>query len=97
MQVSLFMACLAIAWTFSFEDYVLQRALTVVENDQRELFLQQIKPLLVALRKSTTAYNRPLISSKSIMYAVTWDLLTNYQVVERLIAENTVSTLSDDK
>ncbi|KAF8798039.1 ARM repeat-containing protein [Phlegmacium glaucopus] len=54
-----------------YANYVLQRALTVVESDQRELFFHQVKPLLLALRKSTTAYNRPLISSKSIISAVT--------------------------
>lgn len=55
----------------SYKDYVLQRALRVVESDQRELFFQQVKPVLAALRKSTTAYNRPLISSKSFIYTIT--------------------------
>ena len=53
--------------------------MTVVESDERELFFHQVRSLLVALRKSTTAYNRPLISSKSIMYVVTRGLLTNCQ------------------
>lgn len=61
-------SCLAVMNDFFFEDYVLQRAMTVVESDERELFFHQVRSLLVALRKSTTAYNRPLISSKSIMY-----------------------------
>ena len=63
---SVMTSCLAIILLISCEDYVLQRALTVVESDQRESFFQQVKPVLAALRKSTTAYNRPLISSKLI-------------------------------
>ena len=68
---SVMTSCLDIILLISCEDYVLQRALTVVESDQRESFFQQVKPVLAALRKSTTAYNRPLISSKSIIYIVT--------------------------
>ena len=75
---SIMLSCSAIIFIFSFEDYVLQRALTVVENDQRELFFHQVKPVLAALRKSTTAYNRPLISSKSVIYVKTlFNILSN--------------------
>lgn len=71
---SVMTSCLSIILLIiSYKDYVLQRALTVVESDQRESFFQQVKPVLTALRKSTTAYNRPLISSKSIIYTITED------------------------
>jgi pumilio RNA-binding family len=71
---SVITSCLAIIQLIiSCEDYVLQRALIVVESDQRESFFHQVKPVLAALRKSTTAYNRPLISSKSVIYTVTED------------------------
>ncbi|KAF8163318.1 armadillo-type protein [Crassisporium funariophilum] len=51
-----------------YANYVLQRALTVVEGDQRELFFSQVKPLLVVLRRSTTTYNKPLVSGTSPLY-----------------------------
>ncbi|KAJ3507874.1 hypothetical protein NLJ89_g6061 [Agrocybe chaxingu] len=46
-----------------YANYVLQRALAVVEGEQRVLFFNQVKPLLAGLRKSTTTYNRPLVST----------------------------------
>jgi pumilio RNA-binding family len=67
-------SCLSIILLIiSYKDYVLQCALKVVENDQQKMFFQQIKPVIAALRKSTTAYNRPLNSSKSVIYTVTED------------------------
>ncbi|KDR81636.1 hypothetical protein GALMADRAFT_239707 [Galerina marginata CBS 339.88] len=50
-----------------YANYVLQRALTVVEGEQREAFYVQVKPLVVALRKSTVTYNRPLVSIERLM------------------------------
>jgi pumilio RNA-binding family len=66
-------SCLStILLIISYKDYVLQRALAVVGSDQREMFFQQVKPVIAALRKSSTAvYNRPLSSSKSVIYTVT--------------------------
>ena len=55
----------------SYKDYVFQRPLTVVESDQPESFFQQVKLVLAVLRKSTTAYNYPLISGKSSIYIFT--------------------------
>ncbi|KAF8910948.1 armadillo-type protein [Gymnopilus junonius] len=50
-----------------YANYVLQRALTVVEGRQREDFYTQVKPLLDALQRSTTSYNRPLGSIERLM------------------------------
>ncbi|KAF8964702.1 armadillo-type protein [Flammula alnicola] len=47
-----------------YANYVLQRALTLSEGEQRDAFFNQVKPLLVTLRKCTTTYSRPLVSSK---------------------------------
>lgn len=45
-------------------DYVLQRALSVVEGDQKEELVSKIKPQLVSMRRYSSAYSKHLIASK---------------------------------
>ena len=46
------------------QDYVLQRALTVVEGDQKEILIGKVRPQLTAMRRYSSAYSRHLVSSK---------------------------------
>jgi hypothetical protein len=48
-------------------DYVLQRALTVVDGEQKDFFFNDVKSMLAVLRKSTTTYYRPLVSSRFLL------------------------------
>ncbi|KAF9482775.1 ARM repeat-containing protein [Pholiota conissans] len=50
-----------------YANYVLQRALTLSEGEQREAFFSQVKPLLVELRRSTMNYSKPLVSIERLM------------------------------
>ena len=45
-------------------DYVLQRALSVSEGEQRELLISKIKPQLTSMRRYSSAYSKHLISSE---------------------------------
>lgn len=45
-------------------DYVLQRALAVVEGNQRDVLISKIKPQLVSMRRYANAYTKHLNSSK---------------------------------
>ena len=44
-------------------DYVLQRALTVADPDQRELLISKVRPHLVAMRRYSSAYSKHLSAS----------------------------------
>jgi len=44
-------------------DYVLQRALTVADTDQKEALINAIKPHLASMRKYSSTYSKHLISS----------------------------------
>lgn len=46
-------------------DYVLQRALTVVEGEQKEALISKIRPQLATMRRYSSAYSKHLISSKN--------------------------------
>lgn len=48
-----------------FVDYVLQRALSVAEGEQRELLISKIRPQLTSMRRYSSAYSKHLISSAS--------------------------------
>lgn len=45
-------------------DYVLQRALSVAEGEQRELLISKIRPQLTSMRRYSSAYSKHLISSE---------------------------------
>jgi len=47
-------------------DYVLQRALSVVDADQKDELINRVKPQLVSMRRYSSAYSKHLISSKSV-------------------------------
>lgn len=44
-------------------DYVLQRALSVSEGEQRELLISKIRPHLATMRRYSSAYSKHLLSS----------------------------------
>ncbi|KJA15830.1 hypothetical protein HYPSUDRAFT_1067035 [Hypholoma sublateritium FD-334 SS-4] len=46
-----------------YANYVLQRALTLSEGQQRVSFFHLVKPLLASLRKLSLTYSRPLVSN----------------------------------
>ena len=56
-------------------DYVLQRALTVVESEQKDVLISKIRPQLVTMRRYSSAYSKHLISSMFSLYWVMWDIL----------------------
>ena len=49
-------------------DYVLQRALTVVESEQKDVLISKIRPQLVTMRRYSSAYSKHLISSMFSLY-----------------------------
>ena len=49
-------------------DYVLQRALTVVESEQEDVLISKIRPQLVTMRRYSSAYSKHLISSMFSLY-----------------------------
>ena len=49
-------------------DYVLQRALTVVESEQKDVLISKIRPQLVTMRRYSSAYSKHLISSMLSLY-----------------------------
>lgn len=50
--------------TIVIVDYVLQRALSVAEGEQRELLISKIRPQLSSMRRYSSAYSKHLISSE---------------------------------
>lgn len=46
-------------------DYVLQRALTVAEGEQKEQLISKVRPHLVNMRRYSSAYSKHLSASKS--------------------------------
>jgi len=47
----------------TFIDYVLQRALAVVEGEQKEVLIAMVRPQLAIMQKYSSAYSKHLISS----------------------------------
>ncbi|OAX44672.1 ARM repeat-containing protein [Rhizopogon vinicolor AM-OR11-026] len=50
-----------------FANYVLQRALTVADNDQKEILIAKIRPQLVSMRRYSSAYSKHLISIERLL------------------------------
>ena len=76
-------------------DYVLQRALSVVEGEQKDLLVSKIRPQLTTMRRYSSAYSKHLISSESIfLYTITYWLLLMLNIVERLLEKTTQSSHS---
>ena len=50
------------------KDYVLQRAFTVVESEQKDVLISKIRPQLVTMRRYSSAYSKHLISSMLSLY-----------------------------
>lgn len=55
---------LASCLTVVLIDYVLQRALSVAEGEQKELLINKIRPQLASMRRYSSAYSKHLISSE---------------------------------
>ncbi|KAJ7632638.1 armadillo-type protein [Roridomyces roridus] len=51
-----------------YGNYVLQRALGVVEGEQKEALVNALRPQLIILRKQSTAHNKHLTSSTSFSH-----------------------------
>lgn len=49
-------------------DYVLQRALMVVDGPQRDALIGKIKPQLANMRRYSSAYSKHLVSSTFSLY-----------------------------
>ena len=76
-------------------DYVLQRALSVVEGEQKDLLVSKIRPQLTTMRRYSSAYSKHLISSESIfLYTITYWRLLMLNIVERLLEKTTQSSHS---
>ncbi|EJD06040.1 ARM repeat-containing protein [Fomitiporia mediterranea MF3/22] len=50
-----------------YANYVLQRALTVVEGDQKEVFISKVRPQLATMRRYSSAYSKHLISIERLL------------------------------
>lgn len=50
----------------SLKDYVLQRAVSVADPEQKRELISRIKPQLVSMRRYSSAYSKHLLSSKQI-------------------------------
>ena len=65
-------------------DYVLQRALTVVESEQKDALISKIRPQLATMRRYSSAYSKHLISSEFFLPSIGSSSYPFY-VVERLL------------
>lgn len=71
--------------TSTLVDYVLQRALTVADADQKELLISKVRPHLVNMRRYSSAYSKHL-SASTYTCGIVMPYLTNTcHSVERLI------------
>ena len=52
-------------------DYVLQRALAVVEGEQKDLLISKVRPHLLSMRRYSSAYSKHLISSEFAQHRIT--------------------------
>ncbi len=59
----LFRLVVEISLTYS-SDYVLQRAVSVADQEQKRELISKIKPQLVSMRRYSSAYSKHLLSSK---------------------------------
>jgi pumilio RNA-binding family len=50
-----------------FANYVLQRALTVADQDQKDLLVSRIRPQLASMRRYSSAYSKHLISIERLL------------------------------
>ncbi|THH10202.1 hypothetical protein EW145_g1509 [Phellinidium pouzarii] len=50
-----------------YANYVLQRALTVVESDQKDTLISKIRPQLATMRRYSSAYSKHLISIERLL------------------------------
>ena len=63
----------------SFLDYVLQRALSVAEGEQKETLIKRIRPHLINARRQGGTYGKHLIASEYLLYeTLSYSLNTHY-------------------
>jgi pumilio RNA-binding family len=58
---------IAIMMKDQFANYVLQRALGVVDEDQREALFAKVRPQLVSMRRYSSAYSKHLIAIERLL------------------------------
>ncbi|PCH38074.1 ARM repeat-containing protein [Wolfiporia cocos MD-104 SS10] len=78
-----------------YANYVLQRALSVVEGEQKAVLIAKVRPQLINMRRYSSAYSKHLIASKCCcrpIYVLTWLIAFP---VERLIGKQSSSTNGD--
>jgi pumilio RNA-binding family len=61
LAIFLYFTCFADSF---FRDYVLQRAVSVADQEQKRELISRIKPQLVSMRRYSSAYSKHLLSSK---------------------------------
>jgi pumilio RNA-binding family len=61
LAIFLYFTCFADSF---FRDYVLQRAVSVADLEQKRELISRIKPQLVSMRRYSSAYSKHLLSSK---------------------------------
>jgi pumilio RNA-binding family len=61
-------APIAVMMKDQFANYVLQRALTVVDEDQREELCAKVRPHLASMRRYSSAYSKHLIASELLSF-----------------------------
>ena len=74
-------------------DYVLQRALTVAEGEQKEQLISKVRPHLVNMRRYSSAYSKHLSASKSSRASMCILALT-LLLVERLLEKCSATSAS---
>jgi pumilio RNA-binding family len=70
-------------------DYVLQRALSVSEGEQKEALINKIRPQLANMRRYSSAYSKHLISSACSSCSSSEFIVDEVVVVERLLEKST--------
>jgi hypothetical protein len=73
-------------------DYVLQRAVSVADQEQKHELISRIKPQLVSMRRYSSAYSKHLLSSelesRNSLLPQTWRaFFVSLRVVERLLTQ----------
>jgi hypothetical protein len=58
-------------------DYVLQRALSVAEGEQKEALINKVRPQLANMRRYSSAYSKHLVSSAITLPSVLSVILPN--------------------
>ena len=72
-------SCAVLTVRFMALDYVLQRALTVVEGEQKQALIASIRPQLMNMRRYSSTFSKHLTSSECGMLTLSDFALTRIQ------------------